>query len=105
MPLVMLKIFFLFALLGFVLGHVVPLSIATYARGHSNLMAWCWAITVTGSVFGTVLASILSREYGMFLVAMLGMAAYAGVVLVCLLGMLAVRLFKKGAAPVPAKRG
>jgi hypothetical protein len=72
MPLV----FFAFMALGYLLGHVVPMSIDTYSRGQSNLLAWCWAITVTGSVFGTVLASILARDYGMSLVAVLGILCY-----------------------------
>jgi hypothetical protein len=41
---------------------------------------------VTGSVFGTVLASILARDYGMFLVAVLGVLSYLGVAAVCLGG-------------------
>ncbi len=86
MPLLMALVFTVFCAIGFILGHIVPLSIAAYTDGQENLMAWCWAITVTGSVFGTVLASILSREYGMFLVAMLGIAAYSLVALVSFAG-------------------
>jgi hypothetical protein len=50
-------------------------------------LAWCWAITVTGSVFGTVIASILARDYGMFLVAVLGILSYLFVAVVNLAGM------------------
>jgi hypothetical protein len=50
-------------------------------------LAWCWAITVTGSVFGTVIASILARDYGMFLVAILGILSYLFVAAVNLAGM------------------
>ena len=95
MPLLMMIVFSLFTLLGFFLGHIVPLSIETFAKNQKNLLAWCWAITVTCSVVGTVLASILAREYGMFLVALLGICAYTLVVLVVTVGMLIGRLFKK----------
>jgi len=47
----------------------------------------CCAITVTGSVFGTVIASILARDYGMFLVAVLGILSYFLVAVVNLAGM------------------
>jgi hypothetical protein len=80
-------VFVAFTALGFLLGHVVPLAIDSYSRKQSNLLAWCWAITVTGSVFGTVLASILARDYGMFLVAVLGALSYLCVVVVSLGGM------------------
>lgn len=85
-------IFFAFTSLGYLLGHIVPMSIETYSRGQSNLLAWCWAITVTGSVFGTVLASILARDYGMSLVAILGILSYLGVIVVNLAGMMIGRL-------------
>jgi MFS family permease len=83
--------FLAFAVLGYFLGHVVPLSIATFAAGQERLLAWCWAITVTGSVFGTVLASILSRDYGMFLITLMGVACYVGVVLTVWIGRLFAR--------------
>ena len=102
MPLLMILVFIVFCGLGFILGHIVPLSVGAYARGQANLMAWCWAITVTGSVIGTVLASILAREYGMFLVAMLGMISYFGVMLVAALGLLIGRLRRKVADPAEA---
>ena len=57
---------------GFFFGHVVPLSIGSYTHKQSNQLDWCWAITITGSVFGTVVAYILARDYGMILVAVLG---------------------------------
>jgi len=41
---------------------------------------------VTGSVFGTVVASILARDYGMFLVAVLGIFSYLFVAVVSLAG-------------------
>jgi hypothetical protein len=88
--------FVLFAGLGFFMGHVVPLSIGAFARNQERLLAWCWAITVTGSVFGTVIASILSRDYGMYVIIALGVACYLGVVLTVLIGKLATR--KKPAA-------
>ena len=69
-------VFAAFAALGFLLGQVVPLSIDRYGQGQSNLLAWCWAITVTGSVLGTVLASLLARDFGMFAVAVLGILSY-----------------------------
>jgi SAM-dependent methyltransferase len=94
MPLV----FVAFTALGYLFGHVVPLSIDTYSRGQSNLLAWCWAITVTGSVFGTVLASILARDYGMSLVAILGILSYLGVIAVNLAGMAIARLISARAA-------
>jgi hypothetical protein len=87
MPALLPLVFVAFAGFGFLLGHVVPLSIDSYTHGQSNLLAWCWAITVTGSVFGTVLASILARDYGMFLVAVLGILSYLCVVAVNLAGM------------------
>jgi cation transporter-like permease len=91
MPLV----FVAFTALGYLLGHVVPLSIDTYSRGQSNLLAWCWAITVTGSVFGTVLASILARDYGMSLVAILGIVSYLFVIAVNLAGMAIARVISR----------
>jgi cation transporter-like permease len=90
--------FVAFAALGFFLGHVVPLSIAAYAADQERLLAWCWAITVTGSVFGTVLASIISRDYGMLLIAMLGIACYLVVTLVAGLGLAFGKKAKKAAA-------
>ena len=57
-----------------------------YKQKQPNLLAWCWAITVTGSVFGTVVASILARDYGMFLVALLGIFSYLFVAVVNLAG-------------------
>jgi len=87
MPVLLPLVFVAFAGLGFLLGHVVPLSIDSYSRKQPNLLAWCWAITVTGSVFGTVLASILARDYGMFLVAVLGILSYLCVAAVSLGGM------------------
>jgi hypothetical protein len=92
MPVLLLLVFVAFVGLGFLLGHVVPLSIDSYSRKQSNLLAWCWAITVTGSVFGTVLASILARDYGMFLVAVLGVLSYLCVAAVSLGGMAVARL-------------
>jgi len=94
MPLV----FVAFTALGYLLGHVVPLSIDAYSRGQANLLAWCWAITVTGSVFGTVLASILARDYGMSLVAILGILSYLGVITVNLAGMAVARVISPGPA-------
>jgi hypothetical protein len=79
-------VFVSFTGLGFFLGHVVPLSIGSYAHGPSNQLAWCWAITVTGSVFGTVVASILARDYGMFLVAALGILSYGCIIVVNVAG-------------------
>jgi hypothetical protein len=69
-------VFVAFSALGFLLGHVVPLSIDHYGHKQPNLLAWCWAITVTGSVIGTVLASLLARDLGMSLVAVLGILSY-----------------------------
>jgi len=92
MPVLLPVVFVAFAGLGFLLGHVVPLSIDSYSRKQSNLLAWCWAITVTGSVFGTVLASILARDYGMFLVAALGILSYVCVGVVNLIGKAIARL-------------
>ena len=80
-------LFVAFTGLGFLLGHVVPLSIDSYTQRQPNLLAWCWAITVTGSVFGTVAASILARDYGMFLIAVLGILSYLLVAVVNLAGM------------------
>jgi hypothetical protein len=87
MPALLPLVFVAFAGLGFLLGHIVPLSIDAYTHKQSNLLAWCWAITVTGSVFGTVIASILARDYGMFLVAGLGTLSYLFVAAVNLAGM------------------
>ena len=87
MPALLPLVFVAFASLGFLLGHIVPLSIDSYTHKQSNLLAWCWAITVTGSVFGTVIASILARDYGMFLVAILGILSYLFVAAVNLAGM------------------
>ena len=92
MPVLLPLVFIAFAGLGFLLGHVVPLSIDSYSRKQSNLLAWCWAITITGSVFGTVLASILARDYGMSLVAILGVLSYLCVAAVSLGGMAVARM-------------
>ena len=92
MPALLPLVFLAFAGLGFLLGHVVPLSIDSYTHRQSNLLAWCWAITVTGSVFGTVIASILARDYGMFLIAVLGIFSYLCVLAVNLAG----RAFARG---------
>jgi len=79
-------VFVAFTALGFLLGHVVPLSIDRYGHKQSNLLAWCWAVTVTGSVIGTVLASLLARDFGMSLVALLGVLSYLLVAAVCSIG-------------------
>jgi hypothetical protein len=96
MPVLLPLVFLAFAGLGFLLGHVVPLSIDSYTHGQSNLLAWCWAITVSGSVFGTVIASILARDYGMFLVAVLGILSYLCVAAVNLAGMAIARAVSRG---------
>jgi hypothetical protein len=44
-------------------------------------------MTVTGSVPGAVLASLLARDYGIFSVAILGIGAYLCVVAISLGGM------------------
>ena len=82
-------VFLAFTALGFLLGHVVPLAIDSYGGRQSGLMAWCWAITVTGSVLGTVLASLLARDFGMTLVAVLGILSYLGVAAVSSAGVTA----------------
>jgi hypothetical protein len=97
MPALLPLVFVAFTGLGFLLGHIVPLSIDAYGYKQSNLLAWCWAITVTGSVFGTVIASILARDYGMFLVAGLGILSYLGVAAINLSGMTFAR-FASGAS-------
>jgi hypothetical protein len=97
-------VFVAFAALGFLLGHVVPLSIDRYGHKQSSLLAWCWAITVTGSVFGTVLASLLARDFGMSLVAILGILSYLGVIGVNLGGM-AIGWIISGRSPVTARAG
>jgi SAM-dependent methyltransferase len=70
-------LFAVFGALGFLLGHVVPLSIATFAGNESRVVAWTWAVTVTFSVFGTILSAILFRSAGVSVVAALGLASYA----------------------------
>lgn len=78
MPLVVISIFGMMALLGFLLGHVVPLSMKHHIGDTPQLVPYAWALTVTGSVYGAVAASILSRELGMTYVALLGLGCYAG---------------------------
>jgi len=95
LPALLPLVFLAFSGLGFLLGHVLPLSIDSYTYKQSNLLAWCWAITVTGSVFGTVLASILARDYGMFLVAVLGIISYLCVAAVSLGGMAIARVVSR----------
>ena len=73
-----------FSLLGYALGHILPLAIATYAPEEERLLAWCWAISVSASVLSTVSASILVRDYGMFFVFLLGLSCYELVLLVAL---------------------
>ena len=87
LPTLLPLVFVAFTGLGFLLGHIVPLSIDAYSYKQSNLLAWCWAMTVTGSVFGTVIASILARDYGMFLVSGLGILSYLFIATVNLAGM------------------
>jgi MFS family permease len=87
--------FAVFCSLGFIMGHIVPLSISVYTQGQENLIAWCWAITVTGSVFGTVLASILARDFGMALVTLLGVSTYVAIALINLVGGWIARHFGK----------
>jgi len=70
-------LFFAFLGLGYLLGHVVPLSIATFAGGQARTVAWCWAVTVTFSVFGSILSAILTRSAGVSSVAVLGILCYA----------------------------
>jgi hypothetical protein len=77
-------LFLAFGGLGFLLGHVVPLSLATYGAGEPRTVAWCWAVTVTFSVYGSILSAILTRSAGVTLVAGLGILCYvliAGVLL------------------------
>jgi hypothetical protein len=93
MPALLPAVFVVFAALGFFLGHVVPLSIDSYGYKQPNLLPWCWAITVTGSVLGTVIASLLARDFGMFSVAVLGILCYLSVVAVNLGGRPVARLF------------
>jgi SAM-dependent methyltransferase len=69
-------LFFAFLGLGYLLGHVVPLSISTFGGGQPRTVAWCWAVTVTFSVFGSILSAILTRSAGVTLVAVLGIACY-----------------------------
>ena len=70
-------LFLAFGFLGFLLGHVVPLSLATFGAGQARTVAWCWAVTVTFSVYGSILSAILTRSAGVTLVAVLGIACYA----------------------------
>ena len=84
MPALLPLVFFAFAGFGFLLGHIVPLGIDRYANKQPALLAWCWAITVTGSVVGTVVASILARDHGVFLLAILGMISYFFVAIISL---------------------
>jgi hypothetical protein len=69
------------------------------------LLAWCWAITVTGSIFGTVVASILARDYGMFLVAVLGILSYLFVAIVNLAGTAIARTVSVASGMNPGRRG
>jgi len=104
MPALLPLVFVAFAVLGFLLGHVVPLAIDSHTHNQPNLLAWCWAITVTGSVFGTVIASILARDYGMLLVAALGILSYFCVAAVNLTGM-AIARGVSGGCPSVADNG
>lgn len=70
-------LFTVFGALGFLLGHVVPLSIAVFAGEEPRIVAWTWAVTVTFSVFGTILSAILFRSVGVSVVAALGILCYA----------------------------
>ena len=82
MALTILGIFALMMLLGFLLGHVVPLSMKHYIGDTPELVPYAWALTVTGSVYGAVGASILSRELGMTYVALLGLGCYGAAALI-----------------------
>jgi len=68
--------------MGFVLGHLVPLSMARFGGDRPAVLPFAWAISVAGSVAGTVAASILSRELGMVFVILIGAACYGAVALV-----------------------
>jgi cell division protein FtsW (lipid II flippase) len=89
-------VFVAFSALGFLLGHVVPLSIDRCGHKQPDLLAWCWAITVTGSVIGTVLASLLARDFGMSLVAVLGILSYFCVAAVSSIGTAVVPAVSEG---------
>ena len=69
-------LFLAFGVLGFLLGHVVPLSLSTYGAGQARTIAWCWAVTVTFSVYGSILSAVLTRSAGVTVVAVLGIACY-----------------------------
>jgi SAM-dependent methyltransferase len=69
-------LFLAFGGLGFLLGHVVPLSLSTFGAGQPRTIAWCWAVTVTFSVYGSILSAVLTRSAGVTLVAVLGIACY-----------------------------
>jgi MFS family permease len=77
LPVIITLLFAVFVSLGFLLGHVVPLSIAVFALDEPRVVAWTWAVSVTFSVFGTILSAILCRSAGVSLVAVLGVLCYA----------------------------
>jgi len=79
LPLIIALLFLVFLGLGYLLGHVVPLSIAVFAGEQPRVVAWCWAITVTFSVFASILSAILTRSAGVSAVAALGILCYAAI--------------------------
>ena len=79
LPVVLALLFAAFLGAGYLMGHIVPLSIAVFAGDRPRIVAWCWAITVTFSVFASILSAILTRSAGVTFVAALGILSYAAI--------------------------
>jgi len=63
---------------GFLMGMPFPQGLAWIERGAPQLSPWAWAINGCASVIASVLAAIVTLNYGFRLVMLLGAAAYLG---------------------------
>jgi hypothetical protein len=73
--------------MGVFMGMMFPLGVALAAVRHEHLLPWYWGINGVASVFASVLAVVLSLEYGISFTFWVGVACYA----VCLPAVLVAR--------------
>ncbi len=74
-----------FCALGFLLGHIVPLALARFARNAREAVPLVWAFATFAGVAGTVGASIMARDIGMSVITWAGAACYLCVALLTVL--------------------
>jgi hypothetical protein len=68
--------------LGILMGLPFPLGLAWLEEHAPNIIPWAWAVNGCVSVVASVLAAMLSLEFGFSLVLWFGAVAYAGAALV-----------------------